>query len=126
MYENTKVVSLTFDENNKPVAAAYSYRSPDTGSVTHGSITFEYLIDASGRAGLMSNKYLKNRKFMESLKNIAMWGYWTGVESYFGKGTERDGAPWFEALTGTILFPNRNRLKCRFNAVLQTNPGGRG
>ena len=71
-----------------------------------GTITFEYLVDATGRAGLMSTKYLKNRSFKDSLKNIAVWGYWAGVGSY-GEGTARAGAPWFEALTGTgiILEP---------------------
>ena len=65
----------------------------------NGTITFKYLVDATGRAGLMSTKYLKNRKSAESLKNIAVWGYWTGVGSY-GVGSTRAGAPWFEALTG--------------------------
>lgn len=69
----------------------------------NGTIAFNYLVDATGRAGLMSAKYLKNRRFTESLKNIAVWGYWTGVGSY-GEGTERAGAPWFEALTGTVLI----------------------
>ena len=64
-----------------------------------GTITFRYLVDATGRAGLMSTKYLKNRTFTDSLKNIAVWGYWAGAGSY-GEGTARAGAPWFEALTG--------------------------
>ena len=32
---------------------------------------FDYIIDASGRAGLVSTKYLKNRTLNEGLKNIA-------------------------------------------------------
>ena len=51
----------------------------------------------------MSTKYLKNRKFKESLKNIAVWGYWVGAGSY-GEGTTKAGAPWFEALTGMYLI----------------------
>lgn len=47
----------------------------------------------------MSTRYLHNRRFNASLKNIAVWGYWKEVESY-GQGTQRSGAPWFEALTG--------------------------
>ena len=99
VYEKTRVVSLKSDENNKPVSAAYTCTSSNTGSTVNGTITFKYLVDATGRAGLMSTKYLKNRKFAESLKNIAVWGYWTGVGSY-GEGGTRAGAPWFEALTG--------------------------
>jgi flavine halogenase len=67
-----------------------------------GTTTFDYLIDATGRAGIMSTKYLKNRHFNVSLKNVAIWGYWNNVDSY-GVGTNRQGAPWFEALTGKIL-----------------------
>ncbi|KAK0486022.1 FAD binding domain-containing protein [Armillaria novae-zelandiae] len=63
-----------------------------------GTTTFKYLIDASGRAGVMSTKYLKNRHFNRSLKNIAVWGYWKGVGTY-GVGTKKEGSPWFEALT---------------------------
>jgi len=101
VYENTKVLSLEFDENKKPVSAAYTCRSPDTGDAVSGSISFNHLVDATGRAGLVSTKYLKNRNFTESLKNTAVWGYWTGVGSY-GEGTTRAGAPWFEALTGMV------------------------
>lgn len=103
VHENTKVVSLEFDENNKPISAAYTCRpSSGDGSAVDGTITFKYLVDATGRAGLMSTKYLKNRSFTESLKNIAVWGYWTGVGSY-AEGTTRANAAWFEALTGTIF-----------------------
>ena len=100
VYDNTKVDSLEFDESNKPVSAAYTRRpSSDAGDTVNGTITFRYIVDATGRAGMMSTKYLKNRRFTESLKNIAVWGYWTGAGSY-GIGTTRAGAPWFEALTG--------------------------
>ncbi|KAL9711644.1 hypothetical protein Ac2012v2_004715 [Leucoagaricus gongylophorus] len=63
-----------------------------------GTTAFTHVIDASGRAGLMSTRYLRNRRFNASLKNIAVWGYWKEVGSY-GQGTQRSGAPWFEALT---------------------------
>ncbi|KAI0743665.1 hypothetical protein C8Q80DRAFT_855359 [Daedaleopsis nitida] len=61
-------------------------------------ITFDYLVDASGRAGIMSTKYLKNRKFNASLKNVAVWGYWKNTGMY-GKDTPRENAPFFEALS---------------------------
>ncbi|TBU24654.1 FAD/NAD(P)-binding domain-containing protein [Dichomitus squalens] len=61
-------------------------------------ITFDYLVDASGRAGIMSTKYLKNRKFNASLKNVAVWGYWKNTDMY-GEGTPRQNAPFFEALS---------------------------
>lgn len=84
----------------RPVSATWS-RKEDGSS---GKITFDYLVDASGRAGIVSTKYLKNRKNNKGLKNIANWAYWKGAGIY-GVGTIREGQPFFEALTG-ISFPN--------------------
>jgi len=125
VYENTKVLSLEFDENSRPVSAAYTCHSSDTEDAVNGTISFNYLVDATGRAGLMSTKYLKNRNFTESLKNIAVWGYWTGVGSY-GEGTARAGAPWFEALTGTDFLLESVTMAYGSISALQTNPDGRG
>ena len=82
----------------RPVSATWS-RKEDGSS---GVIKFDYLVDASGRAGLVSTKYLKNRKTNQGLKNIANWGYWKGVDMY-GAGTAREGVPFFEALSGIVL-----------------------
>ena len=38
-------------------------------------IEFDYLIDASGRAGVMSTRYLRNRRFHQTFRNVAVWGY---------------------------------------------------
>ena len=80
----------------RPVSASWTRK--DDG--TSGEIKFDYLVDASGRAGMVSTKYLKNRKTNQGLKNIANWGYWTGADMY-GVGTKREGVPFFEALSGT-------------------------
>ncbi|KAJ3570902.1 hypothetical protein NP233_g4097 [Leucocoprinus birnbaumii] len=71
---------------------------PQVNGPVQGTTTFTRVIDASGRAGLMSTRYLHSRRFNASLKNIAVWGYWENVKSY-AEGTRRSGAPWFEALT---------------------------
>ncbi|KAJ6576858.1 FAD binding domain-containing protein [Mycena sp. CBHHK59/15] len=120
VYEQTKVTSISFSpvDPARPISVSWSHISPPTplsppssptatktpipdklepGVIT-GSTTFTHLIDATGRAGIMSTGYLKNRHFNSSLKNVAVWGYWTGVGTY-GLGTAREGAPWFEALT---------------------------
>ena len=93
--EGGKVVNL-----GRPVSADWKRKDGTTGS-----IKFEFLIDASGRAGIVSNKYYKNRKFNQGLKNVAQWGYWenTGV---YAEGTRRHNQPFFEALTGiSITLP---------------------
>lgn len=79
----------------RPVSATYIRKDDNT----IGVISFDYILDASGRVGLLSTKYLKNRRYNQSLKNVANWGYWTGAGAY-GKGTPRENSPFFEALQG--------------------------
>lgn len=61
----------------KSVSASWSRKDG-----TSGRIEFDYLVDASGRAGVISTRYLKNRKLKEALKNIANWTYWKGASPY--------------------------------------------
>ncbi|SPB46658.1 Elongation factor Tu GTP binding domain family protein [Aspergillus niger] len=62
-----------------------------------GSIALKYLVDASGRNGIVSTKYLKNRKFNDNFKNVANWAYWK-TDNLYGLGTHMEGSPYFEAL----------------------------
>ncbi|KAJ8076890.1 hypothetical protein PM082_001313 [Marasmius tenuissimus] len=123
VYEQTKVTGISFspDDPTKPISASWIHTPPPSPisppaspvqtsdekvpssndpkpEFIKGTTTFCHLIDASGRAGIMSTTYLKNRYFNSSLKNIAVWGYWNNVGTY-GTETPRQGAPWFEALT---------------------------
>jgi len=98
VFEETRVLSINFSNNElngRPVAAKWQNELDKSVSDT---ISFEYLIDATGREGIMARKYLKNRKANASLRNVACWGYWKGAGVY-GAGTSRENAPWFEALT---------------------------
>lgn len=95
VFEETRVDSITFDEpGTRPVSATWKNKSGQTGT-----IEFDWLIDASGRQGIMTTKYLKNRIYRESLRNVAAYGYWNGV-SVYDEGGPRSNAPWFECLTG--------------------------
>ncbi|KAH9174675.1 hypothetical protein EDB89DRAFT_458615 [Lactarius sanguifluus] len=98
VFQSTRVMSLAFS-GKRPTSALWTH-GPSSQS---GTITFDYLVDASGRAGLMSNRYLKNRRFNSSLKNVAMWAYWrnTGV---YARGTTAEGSPYFEALSGAVVL----------------------
>jgi flavin-dependent dehydrogenase len=71
-FDGTKVDSITFGPHphdgfngeaclanpGRPVSAQWSRKDG-----TKGTIKLDYLIDASGRNGMMSTKYLKNRRF---------------------------------------------------------------
>jgi len=76
----------------RPVSATWTKKDGSSGE-----IKFDYLVDASGRAGIVSTKYMKNRSFNQDLKNVANWGYWKGAIQY-GVGTPKEGQPFFEAL----------------------------
>lgn len=78
----------------RPVSAKWKR---DDG--TTGEIAFDYVVDASGRAGILSTKYLKNRSYSKALKNVANWAYFTGGKRY-EEGTDRGNSPLFEALHG--------------------------
>lgn len=108
IFDGVKVDSIDFNESSgidvpegskvadigRPVSATWKRKDGTTGS-----IKFDYLVDASGRAGLVSTKYLKNRSYNQGLKNVASWGYWSGADQY-AMGTSRQNSPFFEALTG--------------------------
>ncbi|PHH75910.1 hypothetical protein CDD80_1945 [Ophiocordyceps camponoti-rufipedis] len=100
-FDETKVDTIQFEAGanrdeaggpGRPVSATWSRKDGSTGS-----ITFDYLIDASGRNGILSTKYLKSRTFNRGLKNVASWGYWKS-DALYGKGTSWEGLPYFEAL----------------------------
>ena len=96
-FQQTKVTSIKFS-GSRPTEAEYTQANGSSGT-----IKFDYLIDASGRNGIMSIKYLKNRQINNSLKNIAYWGYWKNGGIY-KPGTNRHNAPLFQALTGERTF----------------------
>ncbi|KAK4112268.1 FAD/NAD(P)-binding domain-containing protein [Canariomyces notabilis] len=77
----------------RPVAATYQVKETKES----GRIAFDYVVDASGRIGILSTKYMKNRRYNQGLKNVANWGYWEGCNKY-APGTTRENSPFFEAL----------------------------
>ena len=97
MFQSTKVTSLEFS-GERPISAQWTHGPSSQG----GIITFDYLIDASGRAGLISTRYLKNRRFNESMKNVAMWAYWRDTDLY-ASGTTAEGSIYIDALLGAVV-----------------------
>ena len=95
-------------EGMRPISASWIRKPRASVSETKveaeveaGKIIFDYLVDASCRAGLLSTRYLKNRIYNKGLKNVASWGYWEDAGVY-ARGTPRENVPFFEALRGSL------------------------
>lgn len=74
VFEGVEVRTLSFD-NDRPRSAFWR----DAAGAS-GTIDFDFLVDASGREGLMAVQYRKNRRFLEAFQNVALWGYWEGTQ----------------------------------------------
>ncbi|HYH80878.1 MAG TPA: NAD(P)/FAD-dependent oxidoreductase, partial [Longimicrobium sp.] len=74
VHEGVAVRGIRFD-GDRPVAA--TWQAADGGET--GEIEFDYVVDASGRSGIMANRYLNSRRHNKAFQNIAVWGYYRGV-----------------------------------------------
>jgi flavin-dependent dehydrogenase len=91
--QQTAVASVEFVDS-RPVAAVT--RSAD-GSVQR--IAFDYFVDATGQTGLLSAKYLRNRREEVAFANVAVGGYFRGARRYRDcHGVEHRGVFSMEAL----------------------------
>ncbi|MFF1718376.1 NAD(P)/FAD-dependent oxidoreductase [Streptomyces sviceus] len=64
--------SVTFDTDGRPTAV-HCVNEEGTTLTVEG---FDYLIDASGRAGLLSTQHFRNRQQHQFFRNVAIWSYW--------------------------------------------------
>lgn len=62
-------------DGGRPVAAEWT--TADEPGVVRTS-RFDHLVDASGRAGLLTAQTFRNRTRHEVFRNVAIWGYWDG------------------------------------------------
>jgi flavin-dependent dehydrogenase len=74
VYEGFEIRAINFD-GDRPRSAAWS-RVGAGANGDSGEISFDYLIDASGRAGIMATHYLGSREYHKAFQNIGVWGYW--------------------------------------------------
>ncbi|HYH80879.1 MAG TPA: NAD(P)/FAD-dependent oxidoreductase [Longimicrobium sp.] len=74
VHEGMVVRSLAF-EGDRPVRASWQVVGGGTGE-----IEFDFLVDATGRSGIMANRYLHSRHHNAAFRNIAIWGYYRGVD----------------------------------------------
>ena len=81
VFEGVRVETLSREEGR---FVAAEYRRED-GEI--GTLSFDYVVDCSGRRGLISTDHLKNRQFHNTFKNVSMWSYWEGCD-LSGHGVE--------------------------------------
>ncbi len=110
VFQETRIKDVIF-EAEKPISARWIKMDK-----SEGDINFDYLIDASGLTGLLSNRFLKNRTFQPALANVALCGYWKNFKHYVDDAGEEhpgeflmnaisDGSGWVWAIplhNGTI------------------------
>ena len=97
VWEGTEIRELYF-EGDRPRHAIWTQVA---GGSDTGALTFDYLVDASGRGGVMAVRYHKDRHYHQAFRNVALWGYWTGVarmamapEGAIANGSIQDGWLW--------------------------------
>jgi len=119
--QEVKVDRIDF-EGERAVAAEYHDRRSDV----RGTVRFKYLVDCSGRNGVMANQYLRSRRYHHVFKNVALWSYWKGakIDAYGQPGSARlfslpCGWIWFIPLhdntmsVGLVL--SRDQLKAELS-----------
>jgi flavin-dependent dehydrogenase len=72
--EGATVKRVVFDDDERPTAVEWVLAGEDTLRTTE----FDFLVDASGRAGLLA-KHFKMRRVHNGFRNIGIWSYWTGA-----------------------------------------------
>jgi flavin-dependent dehydrogenase len=72
--QGATVREVLFGDDGRPYAAVWADGA--TGE-THRS-EFDIVIDASGRAGVLSQQHFHLRRHHEIFRNVALWGYWQG------------------------------------------------
>jgi flavin-dependent dehydrogenase len=73
-YEGHRISDIRFSGDR---AVAARWQDADGNG---GELEFSHLIDASGRAGLLSRNYFKNRRMHDVFRNIGVWAYWKDAQ----------------------------------------------
>jgi flavin-dependent dehydrogenase len=129
-FEGVEVRSMNF-EGDRPVSASWLVKTGDNGNKgRQGKTSFDYLIDASGRSGVLATHYLNNRRYHQVFQNIAIWGYYKNTNRLPGSrqgdiavGSIPNGWLWGIPLhdgtmsVGAVL--HRSAVKARRNMQLR-------
>ncbi len=92
VFEETQASDVEFD-GDRPIAIHWK-----RGEHERGSLSFEYLVDASGLSGMLATRYLKSRVYQENFANVAVGRYFRGYRPY---REVEPGAFYMEALSNS-------------------------
>jgi flavin-dependent dehydrogenase len=81
VYQGLEVREIQFNNEGRPVAAVLAASGQRAQEQT---LSFDYLVDASGRSGLMVTRYLNSRQYHDAFKNVAVYGYWENTAGFTG------------------------------------------
>lgn len=67
-------------EGSRTTGIDWARPGETTTTATYG----DFIVDASGRGGILSTRHFKNRAPHKVFRNVAIWGYWQGGETLPG------------------------------------------
>ncbi|MEB3281698.1 MAG: NAD(P)/FAD-dependent oxidoreductase [Lyngbya sp.] len=101
VFEGVEVRQVLF-ENERPCSVNWVSR---TEAGVSGELSFDFLVDGSGRSSVMMTRYLQNRQYHHDFQNLGIWGYWKNadIDKIQPKGGTAsvaldDGSGWFWAI----------------------------
>lgn len=80
-FDGERAVSASWEHSGQASTGQADGGQTDGGN-TSGVIAFDYVVDASGRAGLLATKHHNSRRFHDVFKNVALWGYWKNTKPF--------------------------------------------
>lgn len=101
VFEGVEVRKISF-ENERPRSVNWVSK---TEAGVSGELSFDFVVDASGRSSVMMTRYLQNRQYHQDFQNLGIWGYWKNadIDKIQPKGGTAsvaldDGSGWFWAI----------------------------
>jgi flavin-dependent dehydrogenase len=91
VFQGVEVRGLSFD-GDRPRCAQWRQKpaydigngngnnNGTTGGAASGEIAFDFVIDASGRSGILATRYLRTRRYHTVFQNIAIWSYYKDAD----------------------------------------------
>ncbi|MFH8485107.1 NAD(P)/FAD-dependent oxidoreductase [Streptomyces longisporoflavus] len=77
--EEARAGQVTFADAYQGSDTRRAVEASWTQNGTTHTIGFDHMVDASGRAGLLTARQLQTRRVHDVFRNVALWSYWRGA-----------------------------------------------